>query len=85
MGRAGRQGQPGSVQQWIVKDQLVAMALQLGLLSLEESNAALSDKSCYSLYAELQAHCGTQARFQRELSIQADRHWTNRQVFSKGT
>ncbi len=83
MGRAGRQGQPGSVQQWIVQDALIEMSQRFGILNPQELQQELSPAACLSLYAKVQASSSQQDRFQRGRSIQADLHWAKRQLFSK--
>jgi preprotein translocase subunit SecA len=85
MGRAGRQGQPGSVQQWIVKDALIEMSQRFGILEPQELQPKLSPAACQALYAKVQASSTQQDRFQRSRSIQADIQWAKRQLFSKSS
>jgi preprotein translocase subunit SecA len=83
MGRAGRQGQPGSVQQWIIKEALIAQGLSLGVVSKAKSSQELSTADCLSLYAKIQDSNHRQDRFQRGLAIQSDRQWAKRLLFAK--
>jgi preprotein translocase subunit SecA len=81
MGRSGRQGQPGSVQQWIVKEDLLLLAQRLGVAGTKSLDQETSDHFWLAIYTKTQAFCSTQDRFQRGRSIQADEQWAKRRQF----
>jgi preprotein translocase subunit SecA len=74
MGRAGRQGQTGSTQQWIIRKDLTEFAKALGILVSKNDDLV-------ALHKEVQSVSQNQHRFQRSNSIRSDRLWLERKVF----
>jgi preprotein translocase subunit SecA len=81
MGRSGRQGQPGSVQQWIVKEDLLLLAQRLGVSGIKSLNQQTSKHFWLAIHVKIQAFSSSQDRFHRARSIQADQQWAKRRQF----
>ncbi len=83
MGRAGRQGQPGTVQIWLVKADLQQLANELDQASQTVLLENAHNQPSVEFYRRWQKLASERDRFQRERSIAAHQQWKKKQFASR--